>query len=1108
MAKPWEEVGSPGIGGAPGSTADDRAAGIYSPKDITVNEEGKNRQIVPPTDIPARDDTQNLSMSTEDKPWESVDSSGDAPWNAVDQPTNTPPSLQGDMLSSAKQAGRELGAAADTVLGALGFTIETGAAIVSDVGKFALGDTTSFKDTNQALDDFNQTKFGKFMMAPLASIGLDESHTLVHSLFKDIGDGIQKASDSVDATTGDTERGELAKQFFNIAMVATGHVSLKGISEFRDSMKKDPVATANGDFNPDILPELKPKEDTSDIPYFKMDPYTGDIVDANATPDVNAIPKSSADKLTMEAKASGIPDLQDIPKASEQPKSVDDGYIPFEKVDPGSLKTRQSEFNFDNAIDFTTHATPEQGAEIISHIPTDTTDYNPGEPAQFDLPGINEPAAKSRMGGVGKKQGGAVDLGPLVDFIKGLSRDDNTLKVTRSLDDELSTHRNMNIRDEVNVNKAYQDAVKNGGLTPEMDRKFIDVLENPSTKLDPHEQTVFNNIVPHAINYVMDSLDAYNTAGGKDIEYDPSIFPRFAIGKGGIMDRLLDASRTGNSAAILGNRSITPSITHSRTTFALEHPDGTREVITVGNGKYVKKGKIRKVINGKNNVLTSWDNGKPTPIATFNGPLKLGQKLEGGAYDGAKITQATFDEANTHTDTKYFPSAVEGLLRKGQELRAATRVLETVNRLKTDPEFKQFAKHVDDPSVPDNWKRVNTGIPALRDWKFEPNIAETLQDYVGDRIDNTAVRTLELVQNGILKAMFLWPLPHIANEGAHWIPSRGLEGWFTPDGMKDLQKYSGPAIESVLKQDSLQHEISEAGGQLLYPQVYNELYWKNRLKDVAKTLPSQPLFRRLAKELGVAPFKLTGFLSDKANQVMWSVRDMMITQLYIQGKENNPNLSPKEIMAEIERHMPNYRIPNRVVGSRSLAVVMKQPLLSVFSYYHYGMVKSFAEFGKSLAAPIRGSNVDWRSAKSEFLDGASKAAMLGVMYAILYPAADKAMKALTGVEGSFRRAGGLALIDKVKKLVAGDAAPQDLVRSVITPAPGGEMAYELLFNRDAFTGQKVNGNLHNYLPEKFSPLRTAGEVMKGKHTTKEAALQYFTDYKAKTIDDIMKEAMQ
>ena len=987
----------------------------------------------PPTEVAESSLPESNKPLAETSPWEDYSASEEKqapPWEEFKAPLEKSIDPKGSIKGSAIAAGKELLAATETVGSLLGFAINAVEAPIMDVAGTLSGSQTPFEDTNKALEKFNNTKVGRILNTPVSALtGIDLEDTNVMVLFGEIGKIIDKTANAATSVNGNNERGELTKQFANIAMLAGGGVVKGGLSSFHKALKANPVGVINGDIPVSILPTVKVAP-VVEKPLIKQ--FT---TDNNGT--------------TKEAK---LPTTSNLIKELEAP--VTEGYIPFEKAEPNLLK-------------------PELSVDAPLNQANKNLNYQDGNSAS-SLGAIRETIVKT------------------FDNLKNnFIRAPEVLKATKTLDNELAFNKNMNIRDEADINTAYKELQTKAGLTPELDRKFIDILENPNIKLSLEEQHVYDNSIPYAQEYFKDAMDAYNNIAGKHGEYDTSIFPRFAIGKGGIMDRMLESVNRGQSP-ILGKRQATPSATKTRTTFALEHPDGTREVITLGH----------------NNSMTSWKDGKASLIANFDGPIKLGMELEGNGFDGAKIKQATFTEAEQHTDTKYFPNAVETLLRKGQEYKAATRVLKTIDRLKTSPDFSQLSAHEDMANVPDTWRKANVSLPGLNNWKFEPNLAETLEDYAGNRLNNGAVKTLELVQNGILKAMFLWPLPHMNNEGLHWIPSRGLEGWFSPKGLKELKENSGPAIDSVLKQDALQREITQAGGQLMYPQVFNDYYWKNRVDATLKAVKTQPTFIQMAKDLSMTPVKLVSKMSEYSNKTMWAVRDMMVTELYMAEKQKNPERSPAELMEELERHMPSYRIPNRVMGSRSVAWIMKQPLISVFSYYHYGMAKSFGEFGKSLAAPLKGEPINWRTSKQEFVNGASKAVMLGAMYAIIYPAMDKTMEMASGVPGKFRRAGGLALLGEVGEVATGKEPPQNLINALITTNPSLQVAIELKNNRDLFTGREINDHLGTYALDKLGPLRHAGAVSKGKKSAKEALLEYGLDYKSKSTADLIREASE
>jgi hypothetical protein len=681
-------------------------------------------------------------------------------------------------------------------------------------------------------------------------------------------------------------------------------------------------------------------------------------------------------------------------------------------------------------------------------------------------------------GGTGKRgygQGGAVDPAVFKEGIKKLASfftitDPKLKQVRQSLDDEMYTNYQMKGAVENTYNQTMKD-MRDQGLTSETQQKLVHYYEGSIKDLSQEEHKWYQEAFLPAMDMYKNSLSNALKEGGKDMEFNEGVFPRFALDKGGFLDRLLEGSRQG-MGGLQGRYATTPSAMKGRSVFALEK-DGHRQVVTLG----------------KNNVLTAWENGKPEVIAKFDGKLKPGMEFE----DGRKLTQATLKEASDHTDVKYFQDGVEGLLRKAAELQAYTRELSTLNNIKNDPRFESFAKHEDAKDIPDNYRHLKTPVPQLRDYKFEPHIAETLEDYLTPGPEGILPKAFELANNAVIKSLFLVPLPHIANEGLHWIPERGW-GWVTPDGWQRLNQFSKPAIESVLKQDKLQKDIALNGGSPLYTRVANEMYWKSRVKESLKDLNKTPGFSQLAKDIGMAPKELYNLISDTSSKTMWSIRDMMYTEAIMEKQAQGMDL--KAAIKEVERHMPNYRIPNRVMGSRSLAKVMKNPLVSVFSYYHYGMAKSFTEFGKSAVGTPK-----------ERMNAIGQMAVLGTLYYLLYPEMDKFLSKVSGKPLKMRRAGGTALMENIGKVTEGEKAPQDIVRSLVTPSPMLQIPIEVLFNRELFTGQKIydpskkdkGKRLAEYVGKQITPIRTAMQPMEGKKSVEDTLLEYFGD--VRTVDE-------
>lgn len=679
---------------------------------------------------------------------------------------------------------------------------------------------------------------------------------------------------------------------------------------------------------------------------------------------------------------------------------------------------------------------------------------------------------------------------------------------TKSADDLLYTNRQSKVATESLVNELLRDAEKDG-VTPEMGAKFRAFREG-GTPLTKEEAALEQKYMVPAMQEFASLLDRYRELRGMpELDLAEDVLPRYAVGKGGFIDRFLALSESGLPAAF-GFRKA-PSAAKGRTIFALEHPDGSRSVVSLG----------------KNNALVQWDNGTPTVLGKWEGKFELGKELEGGGVDGGVLKHATQDEAQAHTDVKYLPNSYEAVLRKSQELRNSIMDVETVNRMVNSPEFssvvadeKVISREDAQAYKEDKWRPVSSRVqmlfPEFKDKLFEPNIAETIEDYLKPRSDFPAAKVYRALNNFLLKAMFLNPIPHINNEFMHWVPERGLQ-WVSPKGYNRLVKHGATALNSVLHQDALQREMLYNGASLFMPSIENEVFLKGRIEEQLKAAEKNPGFKELAKSIGMSPVELAKFVSQKSTNLMWTSRDVMYTQAILEHMDRlDPsiwNKSPeeraptmKEAITEVERHMPSYRIPNRVLGSRALAAAMKNPYLTVFSYYHYGMVKSFAEFGRSLILdPIQGKGSPGKVAKNA-VTAAGQLATIGLIYSMLYPASDKAFTEMLDRDVQARRAGGFALLENVKKAAdEHDIDFETLLRTVISPAPVSYDVLSIFLNRDLFTMKPIHQpsdpfgrqatDLAKFIGTRPQPAQMGQKILTGKRTAGEIIGDYFMDVK-------------
>jgi hypothetical protein len=121
-------------------------------------------------------------------------------------------------------------------------------------------------------------------------------------------------------------------------------------------------------------------------------------------------------------------------------------------------------------------------------------------------------------------------------------------------------------------------------------------------------------------------------------------------------------------------------------------------------------------------------------------------------------------------------------------------------------------------------------------------------------------------------------------------------------------------------------------------------------------------------------------------------------------------MSRVQAIREAEKHIPNYRIPTEVMGSRAFAKLMSDPLTSAFGRYHYGVFNSYANMVRDMV----GKN----ATMEQRVEAVGNLLALGSLVFVIYPMVSYAIQKLTGD-------------DKVKKLTRGPAAvPSAILQSL------------------------------------------------------------------------------
>lgn len=415
----------------------------------------------------------------------------------------------------------------------------------------------------------------------------------------------------------------------------------------------------------------------------------------------------------------------------------------------------------------------------------------------------------------------------------------------------------------------------------------------------------------------------------------------------------------------------------------------------------------------------------------------------------AKLVEATIPEIEENSPYRYLKDHQASVYLKLQEMLAYDREMDYMNNLTKSPFFADISTSYKSSKIPEGWKSIhNTDrLPQLREYKFEPRVAEMIDDFSKNWNNNA----LQKVQNFLIKNMMLNPLPHIFNEGFHWYVTRGFTGNFTPGGMKRVTTTAADAAISVIKQDDFYRALMKEGGSILSANVRNNGFWQKVFDKGLREHSQSKDFLDLAKSLGRKPLDLYNGISKYSSLAMWNLRDIMYSQLVMEEMKFNKKTMP-EAIKEVERHMPAYRIPERIGADneigRQVSQLMQNPNLTVFSRYHYGMVKSLVETAKDITSP--------KSDAKTRLKGLDQAAAMAVALAVVYPMIDKMFQSMSkNPEAEARRQGSAHLIDSIMKVASGKKQGKDVLLSIMTPAPAALAITQGLFDREFYSGKEI-----------------------------------------------------
>ena len=462
----------------------------------------------------------------------------------------------------------------------------------------------------------------------------------------------------------------------------------------------------------------------------------------------------------------------------------------------------------------------------------------------------------------------------------------------------------------------------------------------------------------------------------------------------------------------------------------------------------------------KGTEIFEWKDGQKRLIGYSEDlNFKRGDKFT--TKDGKEVTviDGRVPDIERHSPYRYLHDAEASARIANMGLRKMVREAEAIENLKKSELFKQVGHSPDQPlkDLPKGWKQPENidRIPQLRGWAFDPKTRVIIEDFA--RVwDNSMYMKLS---NAIVKNMMLNPIPHIFNEVMHLWNARGFTGWVDPRRLGTFADTARVAWRDVGNQTQFYRDIMREGGSILGADPRNKGYFDTIQKEASKQMFGTPEMEKnmagLAKKLGVPVANLYNGISEASQKAMWFTRDWMYVQLVreimARQEKSGNKITLKEAIDQAERHMPNYRLPSEVAGSRTVSAVLRDPRISMFSRYHYGMVKSLVNTLKD----IDPRNLKTPEGREHFREGVDSMLAIGVAIGALYPIMDSIAQAMFGEEAEQRRAGPFHLLHAGMDVVSGKKDATALIWPVFTFNPVLLSLGQLFFNKKLFTGKEI-----------------------------------------------------
>lgn len=421
---------------------------------------------------------------------------------------------------------------------------------------------------------------------------------------------------------------------------------------------------------------------------------------------------------------------------------------------------------------------------------------------------------------------------------------------------------------------------------------------------------------------------------------------------------------------------------------------------------------------------------------------KMGERITDDPIGNYTVKPATMEEVEANTKVRYNKNFLVNTIDN-------TLALERVNR-----NLDILAKHRDDMMMkglfvpdkvgelgPSGMRRVD--LPQMKGWA-NPKIANVLNDFFQENASRgDLLGALTRANRFLMSSLFISPVVHIGNVGAHWAPSRGWD-WVKPSGYGSLMRDGFDAAREVWTMGPRYIEHLREGSGLLYASTQTENFHQMMLNKLMHEIAGDKnTWGSYAKSLG---FKAVGDLVNtmyrQSRRALWMVGDMFMLQRQFE-LERTHGLAMRDAIFQAEKDIPNYRVPSEVLGSHKMGELLRSPNFLNFGRYKYGQIRAIYLTVRDMVGPARSA--------SERLEAAGKATILAAMGMGVYPLINAGLQNLTGnKDAEVKPFGPLSVINAAIGFAQGQKSWLAAVSSFVTAAPVWDLANKLRTNKDVF----------------------------------------------------------